>query len=205
MRPNLPRAGSRSAPLCRVPILPAIVLIAAVVGCSVYANLSFLVTSKADYRFFPPFERYVNANRNDHLGGEYFNMARSLVAGEGFAHPFDRRTDLTAWQPPVLPVILAGFLWMCDGSRTEVMKVVVVLQVCVLIGTGLLILALAEGKGRLGPWMALAVFLAGLLCHFHPCFQFTHDCWLVGDLSRASRIMWGLRHDASKAGGKVGL
>jgi hypothetical protein len=164
----------------RPPFLAALALGVAVGACSVYANLSFLVTKPADYRFFPPFERLVNANSNGHLGGEYFNMGRSLVRGEGFANPFDRPTGPTAWQPPVLPSILAGLLWACGGSRTRVMAVVVVLQVGVLIGTGFLVLALArQTTSRLGSWAVAALFFAGLLCHFTLCFQSTHDYWLV--------------------------
>src|SRR5262249_46132092 len=54
------------------------------------------------------------------------------------------------------------------------------LQDNVLIATGVLVLALARRTcGRLGTGLALAIFLAGLLCHFQLCFQFTHDCWFV--------------------------
>ena len=175
-QPSVPPPGRVGRP----PFLAALVLSAAVGAFSLYANLSFLVKNPADYRFFPPFERHVNANSNGHLGGEYFNIARSLVRGEGFAHPFDRPTGLTAWQPPVLPGILAGLLWACGGSRTRVTAVVVVLQVGVLIGTGLLVLALARRTtSRLGPWPVAALCFAGLLCHFTLCFQSTHDYWLV--------------------------
>jgi hypothetical protein len=168
------------APLGRPPVLPALTVGAAVAACAVYANLSFLVTNPDHYRFFPPFERHVNANGNAHLGGEYFNIGRSLQRGEGFAHPFDRPTGPTAWQPPVLPSILAGLLWACGGSRPRVTAVVVVLQAGVLIATGLLVLALArQTTARLGAWAVAGLFVAGLLCHFTLCFQTTHDYWLV--------------------------
>ena len=162
------------------PVAPALALTAAVLACSVYANLSFAVTDKAAYRFFPPFERSVNANDNGHLGAEYFSIARSLVAGKGYADPFHEPTGPTAWMPPVLPTILAGLLWACDGNKHAVMAVVVVLQVAVLVGTGLLVLALASRTcARVGAWVAAGTFLAAVLCDFHLCFQFTHDCWLV--------------------------
>jgi hypothetical protein len=107
-------------------------------------------------------------------------MARALAAGEGFAHPFDRPTGPTAWQPPLLPAILAGLLWVSDGDRYFVMTVVVCLQVCVLIGTGVLVLALVRPTTtRIAPAVAAVVFLGGLLCHFWLCFQYTHDGWLV--------------------------
>jgi hypothetical protein len=153
-------------------------LAAAVFACSAYANLSFLVKDPADYRFFPPFKAHVNANSNTHLGAEYFNIARSSLAGDGFAHPFDRPTGPTAWQGPVLPVILAGLLWVCDGSRAGVTGAVVLLQDLALIGTGLLVVALARQTTKLAPWFVAALFVLGLLGHFHLCFQHTEDYWL---------------------------
>jgi hypothetical protein len=160
--------------------LAALLLAGAIAATSLYVNLSFTVANPAHYRYFPPFRSHVNANTNAHLGGEYFNMARSMVAGEGFAHPFDRPTGPTAWQPPVLPAILTGLLWTCGGNRSAVMVVVIVLQVQVLIWTGLLVLALArQTVGPGGTAGAAVVFFTAMLCDFRWCFQTTHDCWLV--------------------------
>lgn len=157
-----------------------IVLAVAVCGCAVYANLSFAVTKPSNYRYFPPFERNVNSNMNRHLGAEYFNIARSIVRGQGFANPFPMPTGPTAWMPPLLPTLLAGLLWACDGDRDAVMTVVLFLQVVVLIGTGLLVLAVTRRTTRrLGAVVAAAVFFVALLSNFHQCFQVTHDSWLV--------------------------
>jgi hypothetical protein len=178
--PEIKPAAAPAATPTGIPLVPAVLLAAGVLACAIYANLALAVKHKADYRFFPPFKRYVNANDNGHLGGEYFNMARSLVAGAGFAHPFDRPTGPTAWQPPVLPLILAGLLWACDGNRDAVMAVVVFLQVLILIGTGLLVLALARATtGRIALGVAAAVYFAALLFDFRLSFQTTHDYWLV--------------------------
>jgi hypothetical protein len=175
-RANTPRPG----PAARGPLLAAVILAATVGGCSVYANLSFAVTDKADYRFFPPFLPGVNVTMNGHLGAEYFNIAQALAAGDGFANPFGGPTGPTAWMPPVLPLLLTGILRLCGGNRDAVMGVVVFVQVLVVIGTGLLVLALARQTSERGwPWAALALFLAALLWDFHSWFQFTHDCWLV--------------------------
>jgi hypothetical protein len=159
---------------------PAVLVIVAVVACSSYANLSYLVTQQRNYEWFPPFKPYHNANRNWELGGENFEIAKSLVAGKGFASPFKEPTGPTAWMPPVLPGILAALLAACDGNRDAVTAVVVVLQVCVLIGTGFLVLSLArQTTGALGAWIAAAIYVLGLIYHFHACFQYTHDSWLV--------------------------
>src|SRR5262249_10472489 len=122
----------------RFPFLAALVLGAALVSWAGYANLAFAGDDPAGYRFFSPFQPYVNVNTGGQLWGEYINIAQALVTGEGFAHPFGRPTGPTAWMPPALPAILAGLLWVCDGNRHAVLAVVIVLQVYVLIGTGLL-------------------------------------------------------------------
>jgi len=170
---------SPPTPIRATALIAPIVLVLTVCGCAVYANLSFAVTNPSDYRYFPPFERNVNANSNHHLGAEYFNIARSLVRGRGFSSPFGEQTGPTAWMPPVLPGILAGLLWACDGDRDAVMAVVIFFQVTVLIGTGLLVLALAGQTSRWAGAVAAAAYFVGLLYHFRLCFQTTHDCWLV--------------------------
>jgi hypothetical protein len=164
----------------RRPFAALLLLVAVVWGCSIYANLSFAITNKADYRYLPPFKRNVNGNHNGHLGAEYFNIAKALHKGEGFANPFARNTGPTAWMPPVLPGILAGLLWVCDGDRDTVMAIVIFLQVLVLIGTGVLILALAaRTTRRVGPLAALAVFVTWMVCDYRMWFQMTHDGWIV--------------------------
>jgi hypothetical protein len=167
-------------PARRVPLAAVVVLITAVYACAVYANLSFAVTNSADYCFFPPFQRHVNANRNHDLAGENGNIARSLAAGKGFAHPFPTPAGPTAWMPPAFPALLAGLLWACAGNGDAVMAVVVFLQVAVLIGTGLLVLALArQTTRRVGAALAVTLFVVGLLGHFRWCFQMTQDWCLV--------------------------
>jgi hypothetical protein len=171
----LPPIASRTATIL-VPLVLALV----VCGCTVYANLSFAVTRPADYRYFPPFEPNNNANMNRHLGAEYLNIAKSIHRGQGFSNPFDAPTGPTAWMPPLLPTLLVGLLWVCDGDCDAVMVVILFMQVVVLIGTGLLVLALARPTTqKLGAIGVATVFLVFLLSNFHSWFQFTHDCWLV--------------------------
>ena len=55
-----PPARSRAERL--IFFLAALALSAVIAACSIYANLSSLVSDPADYRFFPPFEQNVNAN-----------------------------------------------------------------------------------------------------------------------------------------------
>ena len=173
---SLPQVNFVLAMLLR----PSTVVVVVVCSFSAYANLSYAVTGPADYRFFPPFLKGVNANANNHLGAENFQIARSLAAGKGFADPFGVPMGPTAWMPPLLPLFLAGLLRACNGDRFAVMIAVIVLQNLTLIATGFLVLTLArKAVSRTGPWLTAAVFLAGLVCEFRLCFQLTHDCWLV--------------------------
>lgn len=158
----------------------ALALTAVLFACALYANLSFAVRDPARYRFFPPFKAYVDANQNRHLGAEYLNIAEAMRAGEGFANPFGVPTGPTAWMPPVLPVLLAGLLWVGNGDKDVVMAFVILGQVVALVATGLLVLALARRTtSRLGAGVVACLFLGGVLLNFHLWFQFTHDYWLI--------------------------
>ena len=121
-------------------------------------------------------------NSNDHLGAEYFNIAKSLFAGEGFSSPFIEKTGPTAWMPPVLPALLASFLWLADGDRGVVRFVVTWTQVHVLLATGILVLLLipkfAE-RARIATVVGVVVYGTLLGAQYRQCFTITHDCWLV--------------------------
>jgi hypothetical protein len=170
-------ANGRGQDLSRRPWLWPSVVVVAVLACSAYANLSFLVNNPQDYRLFPPFRSEHNRNMNTHLGAEYLNIARSLIDGGEFGNPFAGPTGPTAWMPPLLPSVLAALLWVSGGDIDAVTAVIVWLQDLILIGTGLLVLALA--RQTTGVRVATLVFLVALLCHFRLSFQFTHDCWLL--------------------------
>src|SRR5437016_3151310 len=108
-------AAPSPSPARGFPWIAAGFVTALVFACSIYVNLSFTVTNRANFRYFPPFKPYHDGNMNRHLGAEYFNIAKSMVAGEGFSNPFPGKTGPTAWMPPVLPTILAGLIWAFDG------------------------------------------------------------------------------------------
>jgi predicted RNA-binding Zn-ribbon protein involved in translation (DUF1610 family) len=176
-----------------VPPATAIILVVIVVaGCALYANLSTLVRNPINYKFFPPFEAWRNANMNNHLGAEYYNIAGALIAGRGCADPFRDETGPTAWMAPVLPCILAALRWLTGDDRETVIALVVLLQSLSLIVTGVLALALVRKVGG-SVWLGLVLFDGGLAFYFRLCFQVTHDCWLVLltlDLLIAGCVWW---------------
>ncbi len=160
-------------------------LVPAIFGLALYANLELAVNDSAYFEYFPPFKAHYNANTNNRMGGEFFNIAWSLYQGKGFADPFGRSTGPTAWQPPLYPLFMAGLLWLFDGNRDYLMAVTIFLQVYTLIATGLIVVALAEqsefGKRRgvSPPVLALIIYVAVVLWNFNLCFQITRDSWLV--------------------------
>jgi hypothetical protein len=160
--------------------LAVLAMIFVLAGCAVYANLSFAVTNRAHYKYFPPFREFANANDNNHLGAEYYSIARSLVAGEGFSSPFKEKTGPTAWMPPMLATFLAALLLVCGGNQDAVMTLVIVAQTGTLILTGLMVVTLAwQTTQRLWVAVAAAFFLIGTLGDFRLWYQQTHDCWII--------------------------
>jgi hypothetical protein len=122
---------------------------------------------------------YGSAKAN--LNTEYFNIARALAAGEGFAHPFQGQTGPTAWMAPALPVFLAALLYAGAGDANVVAVTTVALQIFAVAGTGILVLALVRHTTRrVGPLLSAAMFLVVALAHFRICFLTASlDCWLL--------------------------
>ena len=158
-------------------IWPAAVIVVTVFGLSLYANLPVLMDPPIDFSYFPPFDR---SNRLDtrHLGAEYNAIAKSLVAGRGFADPFRARTGPTAWMPPMFSWLLAALWWDADGDITYVQTAVIILEDLTLIATGILIVVLSR-RTTGGVWLATAAFVGALCYYFRHSFQFMHDHWVV--------------------------
>ena len=98
-------------------MLAVVLTTVGVFGSALYANLSYDVTQPEGYANFPPFLVGVDANMNDHLGAEYFEIASALVNGRGYADPFRTESGPTAWMPPLLPLYTAGILILNDGDK----------------------------------------------------------------------------------------
>ncbi len=158
----------------------ALVLLAVFIAlCAGYANLSFFVHDRADFRFLPPFEAGYDGNDNFHLGAEYFNIARALVDGRGFSDPFAAGTGPTAWMPPVYPVLIAALLWSL-GKVRRVAEVIVLLQ-CMVWWLGAYVVTRIS---RVVPtsvpaWLPLLFYGAWLTAYFEWFFQMTHDTWVI--------------------------
>ena len=121
----------------------------------------------------------VYGNLTVNLHGEYFNIAKAVAAGRGFADPFGAPTGPTAWQAPLLPSLEAAVLWMSDGAASAVVRVLVVLHVSVLIATGLIVIGMAwQTSGWGGAMVAAGAFAIGLAANFRICFELATDPWL---------------------------
>jgi hypothetical protein len=114
---------------------------------------------------------------NAHLGAEYYNIASAINDGRGFSDPFVIESGPTAWMPPLLVWIQAGFIWVFDGDRYWVMLAVVFLKTILLCACGAAIVH--QGWRNRNGWIAFGVFAAFLTAEFSACFSFTHDGWLI--------------------------
>jgi hypothetical protein len=121
-----------------------------------------------------------HGGRTARLHGEYFNIAKALYAGRGFADPFGAPTGPTAWQGPLLPSLEAAALWLGDGSPAAVVWMLAVLHASVLTLTGLLVIVVArQTNGHVSGLGAAIAFAVGLVCNWRfTCFEVPSDPWL---------------------------
>lgn len=161
-------------------LLTAITLVALTLGAAVYANLSHEVGDPDDFAWFPPFVPGVNANMNDHLGGEYWEITRALLAGRGYADPFKEPTGPTAWMTPLPTLYQAFWAWLYGGDKWAVSNAIVVSSALAMALTAVLILAVARvAAPRVPPPVVGLLTVGALAARFHLAYQFTHDSWMV--------------------------
>ena len=154
-----------------LPLTPLILIFVAIFACTVWSQAAYVIVDPAKFVYFPPFEAGRNANATDHLGGEHFNIARSLARGQGFSSPFHESTGPTAWMPPLLPSVYAAL-----PSGKDAVVVAVLMQVAALADRRR---PTSERRRPPGGWIAALLFLLGMIWDFHAWFQFTHDYGLI--------------------------
>jgi len=113
----------------------------------------------------------------DHLGGEYYHVARALYEGHGFSSPFSHSSAATAWIPPALPTLYACVLFVTGGSKVALIILVLVGHAVALAVTSLLVyLTLAK---HVSPKTAFITATGALTIALVPdarwFFQVTHD------------------------------
>jgi hypothetical protein len=114
-----------------------------------------------------------------HLGGEYFNIARALVDGRGFSDPFAERTGPTAWMPPLYSFLLAAILGVVK-TRALTASVVIFLRSASHVAIGLVIYRIARRRAACIPaWVAVAFYVVWLAVFIDWTFYLTHDVWLL--------------------------
>jgi hypothetical protein len=114
-----------------------------------------------------------------HLGAEYYNIARAIVDGRGFSDPFGEVTGATAWMPPLYSLLLAGLLLVLKQKSLVAVAAVVIADIAY-AAVGFTIFRIAKGSCcRLSPLVSVALYV-GWLWAFYPWFFLgTHDIWLV--------------------------
>jgi len=118
-------------------------------------------------------------NTNDHLGGEYWLIAKAIVAGKGFSNPFEADTGPTAWTSPVYPFFLALLLGIFK-TKQHVILWILFFKNLILLFTGVLIYEIAKRTlFNIKAYFSLIVYAIWLVSFFWWFFLFTHDIWIV--------------------------
>ena len=118
-------------------------------------------------------------SQRQHLGAEYYNVARALVDGRGFSDPFGERTGPTAWVSPLYPALLATLLSLF-GKKSAVATIVVWLTNASTVVGGVTLYALARRTlRRLSPLVPLVFYILWLAAFFYWFFLLTSDIWLL--------------------------
>jgi hypothetical protein len=118
------------------------------------------------------------ASHRQHMGAEYFAVARALVDGRGFSDPFGEPTGPTAWVPPFYPALLAGLLHLLE-RKSLVGEVIVVFTNFSLIFAGTTSYALARRCCSVLPAsLTVGIYGVWLAAHHYWFFVLTGDIWL---------------------------
>jgi hypothetical protein len=162
----------------------ALYLTSFVFGVSAWMTTVHIAGDREMLRSVPPFIAGIDLNANDHLGGEYYNIAVAISEGRGFSDPFALGTGPTAWMPPVYSSLLAA-LTVLAQERDAVALIVLVFKNLTLIVVGLAVYASGPRPTRVPRWIRLAIYSVWLLVFARWFFMLTHDCWLIAGLITA--------------------
>jgi hypothetical protein len=118
-------------------------------------------------------------SQRQHLGAEYYNVARALADGRGFCDPFGEPTGPTAWVSPLYPSLLAALL-LTLGKKSLVASFVVWLTNLSIVAGGVTVYSLARRScQRVSPLLPLAFYVAWVGSFYYWFFLLTSDIWLL--------------------------
>jgi len=118
------------------------------------------------------------SSHRQHMGAEYYAIARALVDGRGFSDPFGEPTGPTAWVPPLYVALLAGLLRLLQ-HKSLVGEVIVVLTNFSVVFAGTTSYALARRCCSVLPaWITVGIYGVWLAAHHYWFFILTGDIWL---------------------------
>lgn len=130
----------------------------------------------------------IASSEHQHLGAEYYNVARALVDGRGFSDPFAEPTGPTAWMPPLYPALLAGLLSLL-GKKSLLAGSIVLLMNIAVVSIGTTIYAIARRcQTRLSPSWAVGFYALWVLSFYYWFFLLTSDIWALALL--VSAMTW---------------
>ncbi len=136
--------------------------------------------------------RAVDGDATDyqHLGAEYFNIARAITDGRGFSDPFGEQTGPTAWMPPLYPALLS-ILILIFQQKSAIATCILVASGATLVAAGTVIYAIARRTARAIPPIIAVIMACGWVFLFRFWFLvLTTDIWLLTALATA--MTWSI-------------
>jgi hypothetical protein len=127
------------------------------------------------------------AIQNAMFGWEYGNTAAALVAGDGFANPFQGvESGPTAWMPPAYVALLAAvFAVLGVKSGAALLFVLGMKYAALAVSLFILLRTAASGPVARYRWLLVLAFAGLIAANRSTWFLALHDPWLVLTLSCA--------------------
>jgi hypothetical protein len=132
------------------------------------------------YQNIPEISEY-----NYHFGGEYGNIAASIVEGNGYSDPFDFdgklvHTGPTSWMPPLYTYLLALIFKIFGVKSATSVWVLFILKYLTLAFIPILLFRIcADTTSGNWPFLIIPIYLYLIRYSFFPFFLMTHDVWFV--------------------------
>ncbi len=126
-----------------------------------------------------------DATLYQHLGAEYYNIARAIADGRGYSDPFGEATGPTAWMPPLYPTLLAALVWILDKQSWVAIAVLALTNVALAAMGASLFTISKRLQLKISPYAGPAMLLVWVVVFRYWFVILTNDVWLLAALFAA--------------------
>jgi hypothetical protein len=116
---------------------------------------------------------------NYHFGGEYGNIAASIISGKGYANTFGTDSGPTAWMPPFYSYLLAAIFWLLGVKTPLSAYVLLYLKAVSLSLVAVLLYRICKTvvtNNR--AFLIIPIYLFLIFYSLYTFFYIIHDIWI---------------------------